>query len=410
MGALQSWLTGRSRGVRLAVAAGAVAAVAAGGYRVYRQAAAGVHFREATAAAARDDQPAARRHLAACLDEWPDSGEVLFLAARAARRDGDYPAAARFLKRCEAAGWAADAVEMERTLLAAQTGDFRRTEARILGWAKLNTDDQPLFLEVLVPEYLRRHDLEAAADMLAGWIAREPGNARALAWQAEACGRLGLLERAVDAAQAAARAAPDRADVQTTCGQLLVDRNRAAEARPHFERALAVSPGDPVATLGLARCLHLLGDAPGAVRLLDGLLAANPNDVAVLNVRGMVALQSGQPADAVRFFRRAEERSPADLDALNGLAQATNLLGRADEAKRYRERYEAGERDLKELTEITRAVAHDPRNPDLRFKAGELLLRNGFTDGGVRWLQSALAENPAHEPSRKALAAARRPR
>jgi len=36
-----------------------------------------------------------------------------------------------------------------------------------------------------------------------------------------------------------------------------------------------------------------------------------------------------------------------------------------------------------------------------------ILLRNGHTEGGVRWIQSALAENPAHEPSRKALAALR---
>jgi len=36
-----------------------------------------------------------------------------------------------------------------------------------------------------------------------------------------------------------------------------------------------------------------------------------------------------------------------------------------------------------------------------------ILLRNGHTEGGLRWIQSALAENPQHEPSRKLLAIVR---
>ena len=40
---------------------------------------------------------------------------------------------------------------------------------------------------------------------------------------------------------------------------------------------------------------------------------------------------------------------------------------------------------------------------ELHRLAGELMLRNGHEWEGVRWLRSALAVDPRHAPSRKAL-------
>jgi tetratricopeptide (TPR) repeat protein len=403
MGLLRTWLARQTRGTRLTVATTAIAVLAFSGYRVYRAAVAASHYRAAQTAAAGDDLPSARRHLTACLAEWPDDGEVNFQMARAARRDGDYATAARFLTRAAALGWEPDAIKMERILLAAQTGDFRRMESRILAWALLGTDEQPLFLEVLIPNYLLRHDLEQALDLLTPWTEREPRNVRALIWLVEACQRYQLPVRAMNAARTAAAAAPDRADVRGKCGLLLLEYNLVVEARPHLERAVALAPRDRAYRIGLARSLHALGETAAAVRLLDELLADRPEDPDVLGMRGRVALQFNRPAEAVHYLKRALDRAPSDLETLHSLAVAMNLLGQSAEAKAYMDRHEAAKKDLDELTEVTKAVAKDPRNPDLRYKAGMILLRNGHTEGGVRWIQSALAENPTHEPSRKAL-------
>jgi tetratricopeptide (TPR) repeat protein len=411
MGLLRTWLSRRTRGTRLAIAATAVAVLAVVGYRAYRAGIAAWHYQVAQTAAAQDDLPSVRRHLTECLREWPNDGEVNFLMARAARRDGDYATAARFLKRAGKLGWEADAIEMERALLAAQTGDFRRMGNRILHWAMLDTDERPLFLEVLVPQYLLRHDLEQAIELLTPWTEREPHNVRALMWLVEACERLQLQERAVNAARAAAAAAPDRVDVRTKCGLLLLESNQPAEARPHLEQAVALAPADQTARLGLARCLYALGETAAAIRLLDDLLAERTDDPnilgKILGVRGMVALQCEKPAEAVQYLKQALDRVPSELEFLNNLAIALGQCGRTEEAKTYLDRYEAAKKDLAEMIATTKAVAKDPRNPDLRYKAGMLLLRNGHTEGGLRWIQSALAENPAHEPSRKALAEVR---
>ncbi len=407
MGLLRTWLTRQSRGTRLVVAAAAVAALAFCGFRIYRVASAMAHFRSAQLAAIQEDMPTARQHLRACLAVWPNDGEINFQMARAARRDGEYATARRFLTRAAALGWEADAIEMEKTLLAAQTGDFRRVEIRILAWAQLGTDEQSLFLEVLIPHYLLRHDLNRALDLLTGWTEREPRNVRALLWQAEACERLQMPEQAMNAVRAAAAAAPDRADVRTRCGLLLLEYNLAVEARPHLERAVELTPDERAARLGLARCLQVLGQTSAAIQLLDELLADRPDDPDVLGVRGRVALQAEKPTEAVVYLQRALERAPSDLEILNNLAVALNALGQTSAAKTYLERYETAKKDLAELAETTKAVAKDPRNPDLRYKAGMILLRNGHTEGGLRWIQSALAENPQHEPSRKLLAIVR---
>src|SRR5205085_3304130 len=78
LGVLRTWLSRQTRGTRLAVAAAAVAVLAVSGYRAYCAAAAASQYRAAQAAAARDDLPAARRHLTACLAEWPNDGEINF--------------------------------------------------------------------------------------------------------------------------------------------------------------------------------------------------------------------------------------------------------------------------------------------------------------------------------------------
>jgi predicted Zn-dependent protease len=137
------------------------------------------------------------------------------------------------------------------------------------------------------------------------------------------------------------------------------------------------------------------------------MLAERPTDPEALGVRGRVALQSNQLPEAVHYLKQALEQAPFDLEALNNMAAAWNALGQPNDAKIYLDRFEAAKRDLAELQETTKAVAKEPRNPNLRYKAGTILLRNGQIEGGIRWLESALAENPAHEPSRKALAKAR---
>jgi tetratricopeptide (TPR) repeat protein len=383
----------------------AVAGLGAAGYRVHQYVAAERQFDAAKLAAEGDDLTAARGQLVACAETRGDSGEVNFELARVCRRLGDYPAAGRHLKRAEELGWRRDAIDVEQTLLRGQTGGFRAVEGAILEWARgpSRPADRKLFLEVLIPNYLQRQELQLALSLLRPWTQDEPGNVRAQMWLAEAAEQLQMHDIAAAAAEAAAGAAPDRADIRLKCGQLLVELRALAPARPHFEAVLARSPGDPAATIGLARCVAGLGDAPAAIRLIEPLLAERANDPAVLGLRGALALQADRPNEAVSFLDRAVGLAPFELELLHNMAIALERLGRTEEARQYESRHAAARKDFDELCQVAREVGADPRNADLRYKAGVILCRNGHPEIGMQWFRSALVENPNHQAALKAL-------
>jgi Flp pilus assembly protein TadD len=56
------------------------------------------------------------------------------------------------------------------------------------------------------------------------------------------------------------------------------------------------------------------------------------------------------------------------------------------------------------MADLGRAIARNPHDPNLRCEAGLVLLRNGLEDEALRWLESALAEDPLHQATHQALA------
>jgi thioredoxin-like negative regulator of GroEL len=49
-------------------------------------------------------------------------------------------------------------------------------------------------------------------------------------------------------------------------------------------------------------------------------------------------------------------------------------------------------------------IASRPHDPEARYRAAVIYLRNGKNDEGLRWLTSALHEDPRHQRTRQALA------
>jgi Tfp pilus assembly protein PilF len=49
-------------------------------------------------------------------------------------------------------------------------------------------------------------------------------------------------------------------------------------------------------------------------------------------------------------------------------------------------------------------MIHNPRDPNLRYKAGRIFLDSRQDAEGLRWLSSALQEDPNHRPTHQLLA------
>jgi tetratricopeptide (TPR) repeat protein len=387
------------------VAVVALALSAGVGYLVYRQVSAGQHRRAAEQALAQGELSQARAHLALCLEVWPNSGEIHFLAARAARRDGAYDEALRHLDACQRLGWPAEAIELERALLAAEQGQPNSVEGYLLACVHKDHPDAVLILEALARGYLKSFQLMRALECLDLWLYRQPDAVQALVWRGEVLEHLDRFDAALDDLRRAVRLAPEHEDARLRLARLLARARQPEEALPHYEYLYEHRPGDGEVLLGLASCQRRAGNREDARQMLDLLLTVQPGNAQALSERGQLALEADQPAEAEKWLRRAVAVAPYEREAVYALSQCLfKQKGKDVEAQQWLARLQRIDADLKRMTEVMQRIHRSPRDPSLRAEAGLLLIQNGQEKEGLRWLQSALRLDAHNQPARQALA------
>ena len=104
------------------------------------------------------------------------------------------------------------------------------------------------------------------------------------------------------------------------------------DAERMFRQALALDATQPESATNLARILREKGNGKAAIEVLDGTLAAGSHDPTVYLERGTALAEAGKLEPALRDFREAARRNPADPVALENAARAVYLLGRPREA------------------------------------------------------------------------------
>src|SRR5438552_2197522 len=233
------------------------------------------HYRAAQRALARRDLAEAQRHLAQSLKVWFWRADTYLLAARTARRAGDFDQANTYLRRCRALGGPEEALDLEYKLLSVQQGDLVGQEGSLVN---------------------------------------------------------------------------------------LVRQGHPDEAR----------------------------------QLLERLLAKEPRNGLALQERGRLALQFESAAEAEKWLRRAAAEQPAEREVLYGLLQCLKQLHKDKEAAQVQAQLAQIDADLARLAVVTRQIAATPHDAGLRCEAGQIMLRNGQETEGLRWLASALHEDPSH--------------
>jgi tetratricopeptide (TPR) repeat protein len=406
MSRLWTWVNNQSRPVRLVLAVGTLTV---GGYVAHsiwaivwmeRQ------IQRATTAENLHDFPTARRLLNDCLAYDPTSGRVLFQAARVARREGDHTTARQLLDFAKQQDWPADAIQWEQQLSTAQTGHFPSVEPRLRVAVEAAPDDPvaDLIREVLVPGYIAQYQILEAYTLLHDWCQRSPEALQPRLWMYDVTNRMLLPQRALEVARQAVAIAPNSAEARLKCGEILIENHQPAESRVHFDWLIERNPYHPQARFGLGKCLRELGEEAQAASVLDSLLRDFPERASYLAERGIIEVHAGRPQTARDYLQRAIAADPSDPILLYNYALCLEQLGATDEAKIWRERHSRAEADLAELKTVTEKIAKDQKNPELRYRAGELMLRNGLEREGVRWIRSAMNLDPKHAASQKALA------
>jgi tetratricopeptide (TPR) repeat protein len=362
------------------------------------------HRREAERAAQRRDFDQALAHLELSLEVWPHSAETQFLAARVARRGGNYEAAQSHLAKCKQLQWVPEAIALERALTIAQRDDPAEVQEYLLTCVHKDHPDSVLILEALSSGYMNTFQMHRALECLELWLQRAPDDVRALTWLGEVLDRLKRPAEAMQDYRHALDLDPAQDDVRLRLADLLLQEGQAGEATGHYEQVCQRQPGNARALLGLARCRHEAGQTEEARQLLDLVLSARPRDPEALTERGKIALNSGQLAEAEEWLHKAVVAAPFEREAVYNFAQCLERQGKHDEARPWLKRVESIRADLKHLAEVTGAISRAPRDPGPRCEAGRILLRNGHDEEGLRWLASALQLQPGHRPTHAVLA------
>jgi Tfp pilus assembly protein PilF len=363
-----------------------------------------VHYRAAQSALARRDPADAQLHLARCLQVWFLSADTYLLAARTARRAGNFDDVEGYLRNCRALGGSPEAIDVEYQLLSVQQGDLARVERSLVSLLNQGHPDTPLIAEVLTPAFLQTFQLDNAAECVRRWLEREPERIEAWLYRAKVYEYRHNSAEIVTSYRRLVELDPENDQARLLLAGQLIHQHRPQEALEQFQYVRPRLGDTPRVLGGIACCQRELNHPEEARQLLDRVLAEEPHNSLALGERGRLAFQFESAAEAEKWLRRALVEQPAERDLLYSLAQCLQQLGKRQEAERVQAQLQKIEADLARLSELTRKIASRPHDADLRCEAGQIMLRNGQETEGLRWLASALQEDPSHAATLQALA------
>ena len=401
-----SWLRGLCRFPRHGLLL--LIVLAAAGYVCWfagRQAWAEYHFRTATRLLGENRPAQALEHLQDTLRVWPHGFQTHLLAGRAARLTEAFDDAGEHLQECQQQDQESEPVLLEWAMLRAQRGEVADVDEYLKKLVANNHPDTLLILQALTTGYLRMYRWSGAMQCLRIWLDRDPDSVQALIYRGQAWRRVHEHQLALDDHRRALELDPDNEEARSAFVDSLLDSKQPAEAAQSLEVLLHRQPDNLAFQVKLARCRNELGQSAEAAVALDGILTVHPEYVPALTERGKVAIDQGNFDDAERWLRKSLAHKPSD-QYTNLLLHQCLLQARKTEAAKVQEaKLRDIENALKRLIEIgNKDMSLRPRDPALHCELGTIFFQLGQDDLGVRWMQSALQQNPSFRPAHQALA------
>jgi tetratricopeptide (TPR) repeat protein len=364
------------------------------------------HLSAGQSALERYHSAAALAHLNSCLEVWPGSASAHLLACRAARRTGAHDRAEQHLRECQRLeGDPSAESTLEKALLSASKGDLDEVEATLEEWVEKDPAQAPLVWEALAEGYLHMYRIRDALSCLDQWLRDQPDNVQALFLRGEVWRHVGSLRKAVPDYRQAAKLDPERLDARTWLAFCLLEIGQFDEAVTHLKALRRLQPEEPDVLVCLARCQSKLGQNDPARRLLTEVLAKYPDHGLALRTRGQLALMEKHPAEAEGWLRQAVCVCPHDYKAQYALYLALLHQGKKTAAEAQSRTTEELKKRKERMAKIqSQEMTRRPHDPALHCELGTLLLQVGYRDLGLRWLSSALHQDPHYAPAHAVLA------
>jgi tetratricopeptide (TPR) repeat protein len=346
----------------------------------------------------------ARRHLGWCLQLWPWSGEVRVFAACLERTAGNFDAAAAYLDECEKLHRPRDAMQLEKTLLRAESGDLAEPDKALEKIIAEGPPETNLVLEALARFYMREERLVLARKALDRWLEQSPNCARAWHWLGWVQAKSSSGKDAIASYQRALQLQPNRWRAGLSLANLFLDIKQSANAWPYLQAVQRSHPDEPELLVALAQYHIFQGEGAAARQVLDHLLQAHPEEFDGLLLFGRLECEAGRPASGEGYLTQALKVRPMDDEALFRYYRCLRAQsGRSHDAAVVFERYERARRDHQRLRELLHTAAERTEDDaELCASIAEVLEHLG-NPAAVDWYDRALRKDPAMQKAHEAL-------
>jgi tetratricopeptide (TPR) repeat protein len=169
-------------------------------------------------------------------------------------------------------------------------------------------------------KYLDHGDYTEAAAQFKTATALLATNAAAWNYYGVALHRAGQPDDAISAYQHALELDRDLLEARLNLGTLLLEQNRAEEAKAEFTAYTLRRPNEAAGWLKLGAAQLKLGEIVPAERSFSAVLSLKTSEPEAYNGLGLARIQRGKPRDAAQFFAAAVQAKPDYPAAILNLA------------------------------------------------------------------------------------------
>ena len=293
-----------------------------------------------------------------------DYARALYTLVRAAQLAPDRPEIALALAHAAQAGayYGDAALAFDRYLLLKPDDDgAQRDRALAYGF----TDGRQAEGLKRLREYIGRHPEDALG----------PYYLAQLTWRDDPQAALRALESAL-------RLDPKLAAAHVDLGWLMNRQGRTSEAVPHFERAIAVNPGDARALDQLGAAYLSLDRPVDSAKVLRKAFAISPSDPEIMMHLGRALMESGHEDEGrqiLETFKNAHTARSRGPWRQPGMIESASLS--------------ASERSRHEVERLRREAGLHPDDPELELRLATLLLAEGRLEEAEREFRLLLSRN-----------------
>jgi tetratricopeptide (TPR) repeat protein len=237
-------------------------------------------------------------------------------------------------------------------------------------------------------------DLDRALAQLLDVLKVVPDYPAALYQAGVACFRLRRYGDAAELVERFVAAAPGELRATRVLGHCYYSLGEYERAAAHYEKIRALAPDDVENLRGLALCHMRLGRPEPALELLGRVLELAPDHASAHGWRAQILFDEGRLAEARASVERAQALAPFEPEHAFLASRILAELGLDEVAEQARQRFLELDRVAQAVRHEEGLLLHDPRRLSSWVRLAEL----HRSIGDVPSLRSALARALALEP------------